>query len=89
MKKYIVKSTMHATEENDNFKGAVHTYYHGANNELLGAYGDEYLKMELTPWWINRYGYNRLCDARRCYSYTHPENTKWWNTEVEIVTVDV
>ena len=89
MKKYIVKSVSTATEENQSFKGEVHVYYHGKGDELIGTEGVEMLKRDLTNWSIKKYGYDRLCDARRCYSYKYPENTKYWRTSVEIVEVEI
>ena len=85
---YLVESISTATDRNENFAGDVHLYYHGKGDELLYAdTPDKYINTnKLTPYFVREYGYKRPCDAKRCFSYTHPENSKYWKTEVRIVT---
>lgn len=84
---YLVQSISTATVRNVNFAGEVHTYIHGKNDELLFAEtGSAFIDRNfLAPYWVRKAGYKRLCDAKRNYSYTHPDNSKAWSTEVRIV----
>lgn len=89
MKKYIIKSVSRATDKNLNFKGDVQTWYHGKGQKTLGAYfcenGEFKVHQPMIPAFIEEYGYDRLCDARRSWTFNNPENTEFWETEVEIV----
>lgn len=84
---YLVQSISTATERNENFAGEVHCYIHGKSDKLLQAEtGSAFYDTNLlTPYFVRQYGYVRECDAKRCYSYTHPENSKAWTTEVNVV----
>ncbi len=84
---YLVQSISTATERNTNFAGECHLYYHGKGNELLFAEtGLAHIDFDnLTPYFVREYGYKRLCDAERNWSYKNPENDKYWTTEVQIV----
>lgn len=93
MKKYIVKETSYATEANDNFKGQIGIYYFGKGSATIAIEGSHaeatYTTMKLDNHRIKEYGYNRLCDAKKSYVYKHPENTKYWESSVEIVEVEI
>ncbi len=92
MMKYIVKVIATATEENANFKGKVNEYYYGNRGELIGVGGDEiYIPHKFDPnskYDLNR-GYDRLCDAKRCYSYKNPQNDEHWKSAVEILEFNI
>lgn len=87
-KKYLVKSTSTATDENPNFKGEVHVYYYGKGDTLCGASEITGL-FPLCSYMIEEYGYSRACDAKRCWSFNNPQNDKFWKTEVEIVELGI
>ena len=93
MKKYIVKHTSKATKENANFYGQEAIGYYGKDQYLIGYYGDHakavFMEQEMTDWAIKEHGYNRRCDAERSYIYRYPENTKYWQSTVEIVEYDI
>ena len=88
MFKYIVKQVSVATEENKNFRGMVSIGYYGKDQKLIGHYGsfakEMHDEMELTNYAIKEFGYDRLCDAKRSWIYKNPENTKYWQSTVEI-----
>jgi hypothetical protein len=95
MKKYLVKTTSIATEENDLTLRAQMSL-HGRrqkripiiipdDDDLTGLVSDcWYLQ-----WMIEKYGFNRPSDAKRSYAYRNPENTKYWTSTVQILEVDV
>jgi len=89
---YLVKSIKTATANNQSYSGnETHTYIYGKDQYLLFAdTRDKFVARDLLiPYFVRKYGYERKCDAKRAYSYTHPENTEYWNTKVEIITVEV
>lgn len=95
MKYYLVKETSKATEANVNFKGMTSITYFGKAEEQI-AYDGDYKnaewevrpKLEDRMWMVREYGYKRECDARRSYIYKNPENSKFWESTVEIVSVE-
>lgn len=93
MKKFIVKTTSYATNENPNFKGQVSIGYYGKNQKLIGHEGSHaeanYTTMLMSNYFIEEYGYNRLCDAKKSWIFKNPENTKFWKTTVEVVQMDI
>lgn len=93
MKRYIVKSVSRATDENEYFKGQEAIAYRGRAERLIGYQGThaeaDHMVQDINPYMLREYGYKRLCDAKRSWSYRNPENTKYWRTEVEIVEYDV
>lgn len=89
---WFVKSISTATPENKNFAGEVHTYIFG--KDAFRLYEDVpggWYNKDLTdcPYCVLEYGYKRLCDAKRSYSYKHPQNDDSWRTTVKIVSIDV
>ena len=84
---YLIESISTATERNENFAGEVHTYIYGKGDELmLMETPDGHCNVNhLTPYFVREYGYKRECDAKRNFSYTHPEDSKYWKTETRIV----
>lgn len=95
MKKYLVKEIYTATEANENFKGNVHTTWCGKGDYLIATTDKELWNTthvndvsEIDPYWLNEYGYNRLCDAKRNWSYKNPENSKYWTATAEIIEVE-
>ena len=87
--RYLVKTVSTATPENPTHAGSVVTDYYGKAEELLFSDYRGCRYNNLTPALVKEYGYKRECDARRAYSYTHPENTDYWRTTVEIVKVEI
>ena len=88
---YLVKSVSTATADNMSYYGETHTYIKGKDEYLLFAdTKDKFVaRYLLTPYFVRQYGYTRKCDAKRAYSFTHPENTEYWKTTAEIITVEV
>lgn len=93
MTKYIVKVTSVATPENPTFAGESNTYYYGRGGEVLCVEGDHakrtHNERPMWDWGVRKYGYDRLCDAKRNWSYKNPENSKYWRSTAEIVEVEV
>lgn len=87
MKYYIIKVVAKATEENPNFAGKEHIYYYGKGQKLIAAYGTGTIDQPLTEWFIEEYGYTRLCDAKRSWILNNPTHNKHWNEECTIEEV--
>lgn len=90
MTKYLVKSVSRATEENHNFAGKkVSAIYGKADKQLKyegeGCWNDFDV---LTAPMVREHGYNRKQDAKRSWIFRNPENTKFWQTEVEIIAYE-
>lgn len=89
---WFVKSVSTATPENRNFAGEVHTYIFGKEEfRMFEDVPGGFYNKDLTdcPYCVIEYGYKRLCDAKRSYSYKNPQNDEAWRTAVKIVSVDV
>lgn len=89
---WFVKSVIMATKDNKNFAGEVHTYIFGKEEfRLFEDVPGGFYNKDLTdcPYCIIEYGYKRLCDAKRSYSYRNPQNDDFWRTTVKIVSLDV
>ncbi len=88
---YLVKTVSKATANNQSYGGETHVYIHGKDEYLLLAdTPDKFVSRDLmTPYFVRQYGYKRECDARRSYSYKHPENTEYWRSNAEIISVDI
>ena len=86
---YLIDSISTATPENDNFKGHMENRIHGKGDyTLFCETTDGWRNFNLlAPYWVREYGYKRECDAKRNWSYNHPENSKYWKTEVKIIRV--
>ena len=84
---YAVHEISTATERNANFAGEVHAYIKGKENfTLFCETPDGWHNCNLlAPYWVKKYGYTRECDAKRNYTFNHPQNDKYWKTEVRIV----
>lgn len=89
MKKYLVMNKSTATAENENFFGETHTYIFGKGCESVAAFGDEWIAKPLWATDIAEYGYNTPAQARRNYAYRNPENTKHWQTSVEVICFEL
>jgi hypothetical protein len=91
MKRYLVKTVSTATANNQSYSGETHTYIHGKDEYLLMAdTRDKFVARDLmTPYFVRQYGYKRECDAKRSYSYKNPENTEYWRSTAEIITVEI
>ena len=93
MKRYIIKSISKATDENKNFQGQEAIAYYGRAEKMIGYEGTHaeaiHMVQDIHPYMVKEYGYTRLCDAKRNWSYRNPENTKFWRTKVEIIEFDV
>jgi hypothetical protein len=90
MTRYLVKTVSTGTESNPNFSGHVHTHIYGKEDMLIYADGDPWIKRDnLNAWYVRDNGYKRECDARRNFSFTHPENSEYWRTAVEILKFEI
>ena len=90
MVKYLVKETSIATASNPSFAGDVSIHYFGKGGYMVAKEGThlEYDNYNRIEYCIDKYGYSRVCDAKRSYAYKHPENTEYWTSTVEIVAVE-
>ena len=92
MIKYLVKSTSVATPENRNFAGETSIYYYGKKGEVLCVEGDHAKRCHderpMWMWGVREYGYDRISDAKRNWSFKNPQNDEYWKTTVEIVEVE-
>lgn len=87
---FAVMTINTATEINTNFPGEVQTWISGKEHKTLFSEGtsDKWNEQPLYAARVREYGYKRMCDAKRNYSYTHPETfTKYWKKEVRIVSL--
>ena len=92
MKRYLVKETSTATEQNLNFAGKTCTSWVGKNQQLIrheAPVGYDLASFDRTCYMAKDYGYKRRCDAMRSWVYKNPENTKYWHSTVEIVEVEI
>lgn len=90
---YLVKCHSVATENNPKFAGQEVTTLMGKEGHIIEMTGSHakavYTETSFNPYFARWYGYKRVCDAKRSYSYRYPENNKNWQTTVEIVAVDI
>lgn len=93
MKKYIVKVSGKATENNPYFAGQEFVAYNGKNQMLLGYEGSYaeavHMVKKLDAYLVKEYGYSRRCDAERSWNYRNPENSPYWSCTAEIIEIDV
>ena len=96
MIRYLVKLTGTATENNVNFAGETSVCYYGKNQKLVGREGTHVPEENfiVTRYFLEEYGYKRLCDARRSWIFKNPntESEKrldMWRNDVEIIKVEV
>ena len=91
---FLVYVVAKATENNPSFAGKVRKYIFGKGDELLWTDSPEitsyfrgYDKLWASD--VREYGYTRRQDAKRCYSYTHPEDGEYWKSKAYVVEYDV
>lgn len=93
MKKYLVKETSYATENNKNFAGMDSVSYYGKGSKRLAHHGSAavacYSVSALHLYQIEEYGYDRECDAKRSWIYKNPENTEHWQSTVEVIEFNI
>ena len=96
MKRYLVKLSCKATENNPNFAGETLICYYGKNQEMIGREGTHYPQENfiVTHHSLMEYGYKRMCDARRCWRYKNSnteleERLGMWQNKAEIIEVEV
>lgn len=92
MKKYVVKETSIATNDNPNFAGDVIVTLSGKWQKTISHKSTGKSKdcdFDLGEYGIKEYGYDRECDAKKSWVYKNPENTKYWTSTVEIVCVEI
>lgn len=85
---YLVQKISTATERNENFAGEVHVGIYGKGDyTLFRETPDGWCNCNLlSPYWVEKYGYVRECDAKRNWTYTHPDiDAPSWKAEVKIV----
>lgn len=83
MKKYLVKEVSTGTAEHPNYAGETHVSWNGKDGQFCFD-GEFYF-----PYLLNKYGYTRKADAKKNWTYRHPENTRYWTSTVEIVEFEV
>lgn len=89
MKKYLVKETSIATEDNPSFAGQTAISWMGKGDTILKHVSpDGKSDCDLLRYTLDDYGYDRECDAKRNWTYKNPENDKYWTSTVEIVEVE-
>lgn len=84
---YAVESLMTANYANEN-PDEFRIYIHGKEDMMLFSDGEPTgwgNRDNLSAYFVRKYGYKSESDARRNWSYKHPENTKYWQTETRIV----
>ena len=91
---FLVLVVATATDSNPSYAGAVRKYVYGKRDELLFTDSEEITKYKagydkLYASDIREYGYTRRQDAKRCYSYTHPDNNGYWTSKAYVVEYDV
>lgn len=90
---YLVKSHSVATDLNENFAGQDVTTLSGKEGHLIEVTGSHakavWMEIKFNEYYARWYGYKRACDARRSHDYRYPDNSKYWQTTVEIVSVDL
>lgn len=85
---YLVQKISTATVRNTNFAGEVHTHIVGKCDETLFAEtGSAFCDKDfLTPYFVRKYGYKRMCDAVRNWVYKNPDvDRPYWESEVKII----
>lgn len=95
MIRYLIHSIGKATASNKNFHGDVVEAFSGKGDETVGLYhylngGSCIVQRQFYPAHdAKEYGYSRLCDAKRNWSYNNPQNDEFWTTTVEIIAVEI
>ena len=92
MTKYLVKVTYVAKENNKNFAGETQVWYKGKKGRTVACDGGSFYGYPKAPqddYFTRVYGYDRLCDAKRSYSYKNCADEDAWYKSVEIVSVEV
>lgn len=87
---FLIQKISTATERNTNFEGEVHTHIVGKDDYALfretsdtDVYGNFNF---LTPYFVREHGYKRQCDAKRNWTYKHPDvDEPYWSSDVRIV----
>lgn len=82
--KYLVKVTYVATNDNPNFAGETNVYWSGK--------GSKSEKDNFSQYFLENYGYSRLCDAKKNWDYNNQEDSPvngktFWIKTAEIVKV--
>lgn len=83
---YLIMECSVATKQNTNFHGTVSISFHGKGGKVVAiSHTLPYLTNALWLADILEYGYSRECDAKRCWKYKNPENSKNWKSTTTIV----
>lgn len=94
MKYYIIETVTKATEQNDNYKGAIHRTYTARGGNWVddyNAYSQELIQMSNpVEWKVKDYGYKRMCDAvkglKSALDLCNWQNERgFWNSTARIV----
>ena len=90
-KRFLIKVTATATDDNPNFKGDVNVFFYGKGSELLDIKTSrEYDRKRMTSYDILKFGYSRKCDASRAFVFKNLNcGFEKWTSTAEIVEYNV
>lgn len=87
-KYYAVMKINTATARNENFRGECHTHIYGKGDEMLFSDSGCNDFNIMTPYFVRKYGYKRVCDAKRNWTFTHPDiDRPYWEAEVKVIEI--
>ena len=93
MTKYLVKLTSVATSDNPTFAGQRQVALIGKGERICGLCGSHAVATHTAKacnyYEVEKYGYDRKCDAQRNYLYRHTDIEKYWDVNAEIVRIDL
>ena len=93
MTKYLVKTVSRATWDNPSFAGQTQVAFIGKGGRLCGLCGSHAVATHTAKacnyYEVERYGYDRKCDAQRNYSYRHTDREMYWDVNAEIVRIEL
>lgn len=91
MIRYIVKETSKGTPINPHFAGKTAIGFYGREDKEIEirTFSKSTGDYELKDYMVKKYGYKRECDAKKNWTYNNPLNTQYWESNVEIIKVEV
>lgn len=93
MKVYLVRTHHIATIDNPNFAGQEDIVVTGKGDRMVAHEGSHaeatYTYLPFHPYLAREYGFKTVGAAKNSYAYKHPENSKNWNSTVEVIAAEV